>query len=407
MTRQLLIIGTAVMVTLLGLLLLWQFRTAVVYVLFSLALAAAVRPLVKRLAGRSFAVRLGLILLYLLSLGALVLLIVLSIGAAASDIRQLGNEVADQDEWQQPEWLAGTSFQQLLDEQLPAPSALLGAVTGDQGQLVLPTLLGFTRGIASLLSAALVILFLSVYWSIDQIRFERLWLSLLPPGERARVRDIWRTVEPEIGAYIRNEVIQSLLAGLLLGLGYWALGSPYPTLLALLGALALLIPMVGALLVVVVPLLVGLLTSVPLSLFTVLYAIVVLIVLKLWVEPRLFKREQYNPILTIIMLIALADAFGFLGIIVAPPIAAACQILWSRLVSHRAVSGAAAQISDLQERQAQLWATIKAMDEPPPPLVTSSLERLTLLLEKAQPILQEAQPESLTPILEPLPHWGR
>lgn len=396
MTRQLIVIGLAVMVTALGLLLLWQFRLVVVYLLFSLALAATVRPLVTRLTGRSRAKRLGLILLFLLVLLGFGLLLAWSVTAATGEIQRLGNQLSVQDAWQQPEWLAGTSFQQLLDERLPPPSVLFDALTGDQGQLVLPTLLGFTQNLISTISAVLVILFLSVYWSIDRVHFERLWLSLLPSGWRAQVRDIWRTVEPEVGAYIRNEAIQSILAGLLLSLGYWVLGSPYPVLLALTAALALLVPMVGSVLIVVVVLLVGLLTSVQLSLLTVLYTIVVLIALKRWVEPRLFKRGHYNPILTIVILIALADAFGFLGLIVAPPLAAACQILWSRLVSHRAASGAATQISDLKQRQTQVWATIKAMDEPPPPLVTSSLDRLSNLLERAEPTLNRVTPESWT-----------
>jgi predicted PurR-regulated permease PerM len=83
-------------------------------------------------------------------------------------------------------------------------------------------------------SGAAVILFLSIYWIINQIHFERLWLSLLPTGLRRQARDIWRTIEIDLGAYMRSELFQSLAAGLLLGLGYWALGSPYPVLLALI-----------------------------------------------------------------------------------------------------------------------------------------------------------------------------
>ncbi len=386
MTRQLLIIGLAVMVTALGLLLAWQFRQVLVYVLFSLALAAAVRPLVSRLSGRSRMRRLSLILLALFVLFAFGTLVAWSVTAATGEIQRLGNQLSVQDAWQQPEWLAGTSVQQLLDERVPSPNALFAALTGEEGQLVLPTLLGFTQNIISTISAALVILFLSVYWSIDRVHFERLWLSLLPAGQRAQVRDIWRTVEPEVGAYIRNEAIQSLLAGLLLGLGYWVLGLPSPNLLALMAALALLVPMVGSVLIVVIVLLVGLLTSVQLSLLSVLYTLAILVALKLWVEPRLFNRGHYNPILTVVILIALADAFGFVGIIVAPPVAATCQILWTRLVSNRAMAGPADRISDLRERQAQVMTTVQAMDEPPP-LITSCLGRLTNLLDQAEPVL--------------------
>jgi predicted PurR-regulated permease PerM len=392
MTKQLVGFGTAVMTTLLALVVLWQFRIVVVYVLISLMLAAALRPLADRLVGRGLVMRLAWILLYLVILGGFGFFLFLTGESAIHEIQQLGQTVSVQDEWRLPMWLQGSSFQQVLAERLPTPSKLFTAVTGDQGQLVLPAILGFTQGIGGIVSGGLIILFLSIYWSTNQIHFERLWLSLLPSGQRKQARGVWRTIEPDIGTYIRGELIQSLLAGLLLGFGFWLLGSPFPALLALAGALACLIPMVGVVLAVIPVLLIGLLTSVQLSLFTAFYTLVVFTALRGWVKPRLFKHRWENPILTVVLLIALADAFGFVGIIVAPPISVVCQILWSRLVSRRAASGAAVQVSDLKERQSQLWVAIKAMNEPPLALVTSSMERLTQLIEKAEPILQADLP---------------
>ena len=404
MTKQLVGFGMAVMTTLLALVVLWQFRIVVVYVLISLTLAAALRPLVKRLVGRGFVVRVAWILLYLVALGSFGFLLFLTSKTAINEIQQLAHSVSVQDEWRLPVWLEGSSFQQALVARLPPPSKLFEAVTGDQGQLVLPAILGFTQGIAGVVSGVLIALFLSLYWIVNQIHFERLWLSLLPSGQRKQARDIWRTIEPDLGAYIRSQVVHSLLAGLLLGLGYWLLGSPYPALLALAGALACLIPVVGVALAVIPVLLVGLLTGVQLSLFTALYALVVLIALGVWVRPRLFNRRWDNPILTVVLLIALADAFGLVGIVVAPPLSAVCQILWNLLVSHRLASGAATQVSDLKERQARVWDNIRAMDGPPLPLVTSSMERLTLLIEKAEPILQAGLPaEPSEPFHSPQP----
>jgi len=392
MTKRLAVFGAAIMTTLLALAVLWQFQIALVYVLISLALAAALRPLVNRLVGRGFMVRMAWILLYLVALISFGFLLFLTGETVINEIQQLAQTVSVQDAWRLPLWLEGSSFQQALVARLPTPSKLFEAVTGAQGQLVLPAVLGITQGIGGVVSGVLVILLLSIYWSINQIHFERLWLSLLPSDQRKQVRDIWRIVEPDLGAYIRSEVIQSLLAGLLLGLGYWLLGSPYPTLLALIGALAWLIPIVGAPLAVILPLLLGLFTSVQFSLFTALYTLVILISLEVWVEPRLFRRKWDNPILTLVILLAMADAFGLIGILVAPPLSAVCQILWNLLVSNRAVSGAAVNVSDLKERQARVWDTVGAMDEPPPALVTSSMERLTYLIEKAEPILQAALP---------------
>jgi predicted PurR-regulated permease PerM len=388
MTKQLVRFGTAVMTTLLALVVLWQFRIVVIYVLISLTLAAALRPLVKRLVGKRFVVRVAWILIYLMALVSFVFLLYQTGETAINEIQQLGQTVSVQDGWRLPLWLEGSSFQQALVERLPPPSMLFEALTGDQGQLVLPAIIGFTQGIGGVVSGVFIILFLSIYWSTNQTHFERLWLSLLPSSQRKQARDIWQTVEPEIGAYIRGEVIQSLLGGLLLGFGFFLLGSPYSALLALAGALACLIPVIGAPLAVISVFIVGLLTSWQLSLFTAIYAIVVMIALGAWVKPRLIDRRWENPILTVVLLMALADAFGLVGIIVAPPLSVVCQILWNYLVSRRAVLGPAAQISDLKERQASVWDTIKAMDEPPPALVTSSMDRLTHLIEKAEPILQ-------------------
>ena len=129
-----------------------------------------------------------------------------------------------------------------------------------------------------------------------------------------------------------------------------------------------------------------------LGIITALYTLVILIALGVWVKPRLFNRRWNNPILTVVLMIAMADAFGLIGLIIAPPLSVVCQILWSRLVSRRAVAGAAAQVSDLKERQERVWDIIRVMDEPPLALVTSSMERLTGLIEKAEPILQAGLP---------------
>ena len=392
MTKQVIRIGAGVMTTVLALFILWQFRIVVVYVVISLALAAALRPLVYRLAGRRFLVRAAWICLYVLTLGSFGFLLFLTSSAAINEIQPLIRAVSVQDTWRLPVWLDNSFIQTALIARLPPPSKLFEAVTGDQGQLVLPALLGFSENVGSIVSGLFVILFLSIYWSINQVHFERLWLSLLHSGNRKQARGIWRTVEPDLGAYIRSQVVHSLLAGLLLGLGYWLLGSPYPALLGLAGALACLIPVIGPTLVVVVVLLVGMLTGVQLSLITALFTMVILIALGIWVRPRLFNRRWNNPMLTVVLMIALADVFGLVGIIVAPPLSVLCQILWHRLVSRRAVLGAAAQVSDLKERQERLWATIRAMDEPPLPLVTSSMEKLCLLIEKAEPLLQAGLP---------------
>ena len=390
MIRKLVIIAVAVLTTLLALFVAWQFRVVVISVLISLALASTVRPLITRLTGKTLFVRAAWILLYLAALGSFGYLLFLTGEASINEIQKLGQTVAVQDTWKLPVWLQGSTFQQFLVARLPAPSILLATITGEEGEFVLPVLVNITQDIGGVVSSAIVILILSIYWGINKLHFELLWLSLLPSNQRRQARETWHTIEPTLGAYIRAQGLQSLLGGLLLGLGYWLLGSPFPALLGLAGGLAFLVPVAGVAVVVLTPLILGLLTSVQLGMLMSLYALLVVVAIGIWLMPRLYKQRWNNPILTLVLLVALASVFGLPGLILAPPLSIVCQILWHHLVSHPRSSQAAAQISDLKERQERLKAAIQAAHEPPPPLVISGMERLAKLLEKAEPVLQAA-----------------
>lgn len=378
----------AIMATLLLLVIFWQFRVAIIYVLISLTLASVVRPLSTRLIGRRMIWRILWTFAYITAFLGFIYLLFLVGRFALVEIQDLVAELSVKDVWTFPDWMAGTAVQSTLVGWLPAPSELFHAFTGDKGQLILPALLGIVKNIGGVITAAIVILILSIYWSINQIHFERLWLSLLPIEQRKQARGIWRNAEPEVGAYVRNQVMLSIVAGLLLGVGFWLLGSPYPVFMALAGAVACLIPVVGLPMALIPPLLVGLMTSTQLSLFTTLYALIIMVLLVVFIKPRFFKLRWNNPLPTLVLLLVLADAFGLIGIIIAPPISAVCQILWSRLVSHRLPSGASAQISDLKERQQHLREKIAGMGEETLPLISSSMDKLSELITSAEPLLQ-------------------
>jgi len=195
-------------------------------------------------------------------------------------------------------------------------------------------------------------------------------------------------------------ILQFFSTGVMLGLGFWMIGSPYPALLGIVGGFASLIPMLGVVLLVILVFLVGLLTSVPLGLFSALFTIIVFACLAIWVKPQIFKGKWENPIITIVLIIALADVFGITGIIFAPIISVICQILWHRLVSHRKIVGASELISDLITRQERLKEKVTGMSGEQLPLITSSMERLDELIAKARPVLQAT--ESQETVIPPL-----
>lgn len=398
MTKRLFVIAVGVMSTVLALAALWQFRIVVIYVLISLLVAAAFRPAARHRSLRFRSTRVRLIIQYVVGISAFVFLVFLAGRFLANDFQQLVEVLAEESVWVLPAWLEAGSLQQTLSRWLPTPSDLLQAFTS-QSDLVLSALLGFTEGLGGIVSGFVVVIFLSVYWSLNQNHFERLWLSLLPSEIRKAARYISRTIEADLGAYTRSELIQSVLAVVLLGLGYWLLGSPYPTFLAVTGGLARLIPVVGSALGLVLPFMLGSLTSTQLGISTTLYTALVLVFLQVWVEPRLYKSNKDNPVLTFVILLAMADAFGLLGIVASPLLSAICQTLWRFLVTDRISPDTGSQVLDLKDRHARLQSTIEDMVGTPPPLIVSSMKRLTELIEKAEPILDGRRQDESSNIL--------
>lgn len=179
-------------------------------------------------------------------------------------------------------------------------------------------------GMAGELALAVVI---AIYWSMDSTRFERLWLSLLPATRRTRARRFWGRLERNVGAYVRSELLQTLLAGALLTLLYVLIGVEYPFLLAALVALTWLVPIYGGALALIIAAVVGSFAGLPTAALTVGATLLVLVVMEFMVQPRLIRSRRYWGILAVILMLALGDAFGLIGILIAPPVAFIVQML--------------------------------------------------------------------------------
>ena len=102
MTKKIITFGLAVMITLLALLILWQFRQVMVYVLISVTIAATIRPLLSHLKRKKVLARISWILIYLVVISGFGLLFFFSIKAIVSEVQLLANTVSVQDKWQLP-----------------------------------------------------------------------------------------------------------------------------------------------------------------------------------------------------------------------------------------------------------------------------------------------------------------
>lgn len=375
-----------VIATLVILILAWQLRGALILFVLSLAVAAATRGPVNFWMKRGLSRGLGILLTYLLGLTFLGGLIYLISSPVLRDL-QLVTDSFDRFYWRiTTNWPAGTQFQQMIGNQLPPPQDLYNAITGEQGKQLVQNFLGVASGILGSVAKFAIVLVLSIYWSIDRLHFEHQWVSLLPVDKRSRAREIWRELEDSVGGYIRSELFQSVVAGLLLGTGYFVMGLDFPALIALTGALLWLIPWLGAGLALVLPLLTGLSAGPGLAIAAPVYTVVVLAFLEHFVEPRMFDRRRYSSLLIVIVLVAMGMAYGLIGLLLAPPLAAAIQTLYNSLARTPPLvvqEDLAIKVNTLRQRVASMEEQVTGMEGQPSPEVVNLLSRLSNVMEQA------------------------
>jgi predicted PurR-regulated permease PerM len=367
---------------------IWQVRSIVMVFIVSLAITATVRAPIAYLIERKLRRGVAMLIVYGVGLGGLLILFYLLSFPLALEFTTLGDSLMQAYTQLQAGRAVFSRFDPLIADRLPTVEELAAILTGDQMTILGEAVLNFTQNIGSTIGQFLLAMVLSIYWTADQLRFERFWLSLLPVAQRARAREIWHSIEAQVGAYLRSEIVQSVLAGLLLAPGFWLMGVDYPLLWALLVSLAWFIPLVGWL-IVVVPLwlMIALGEGTAIATGAVAYTLIVLAFLEFFVERRLYTQTRYTNVVVILVMLLMVDAYGIVGLLIAPPLATAIEVLLAKLVEKPAKSAAQSipdsDVSKLRARLEETRQLLDSVDAPSMPRLVNMTNRLDGLLNQA------------------------
>ena len=152
------------------------------------------------------------------------------------------------------------------------------------------------------------------------------------------MQKVWREVEEEVGRFLSTELIQSLAAAAILMAAFHALGFPYATTLAVIGALAWLVPWLGpAVAVIVVWLATGLnwidvtpLAAVIRGVVGSLLMLATYFGVRLLVGRRLANGRSYSSLVNLVLILALVEMMGAVGLLLGAPLAVAMQVIGRR-----------------------------------------------------------------------------
>ncbi|HSN76243.1 MAG TPA: AI-2E family transporter [Anaerolineae bacterium] len=372
-----------VLLTLAGLALLWLFLEPILIFLVAVFLAASLRPLIDRLTQRNLSAAVSLALVYLALALGIVALVLLVIGPLDQDLQDLTTRTALTYERVATQWPESDGqFQRTVAARLPQPELLYKALSGQTELPVVEGIVAMVSDLGSFLGKGIMVLILSLYWSIDQVRFERLWLSSLPLGWRISARRVWRDLENGVGAFVRSAFAQVVLSAVVFWIGFALLGVPYAALLAVLGGLVQVVPWLSVVLAPLLLLAVGLISNPTMAVIGAVYALLVSLAFEFRIQPRYFPRMPTSSLLLLIVALVLTLEAGLAGLIFAPAVTVAVHVLWIHLVEpqRRAAPAAAATAGDLEAGLSQLRETMSQTAEPLAPEVASLVNRLDGLI---------------------------
>ena len=363
---------------------LWRFRDAAFLFALSVVVAAAARPAIEgleRRLGRTLAVTvtyvmgLGLfgIFAYLVSRGVL-----RELDDAAVRLSAAYDRLRAQ----------ATSARGLLTAvlgRLPPIAALYHAIGGARPTLLLDQALGLTRNTIDVATRIIVVVALSAYWSASREAFERLWLSLVPAPQRPRARDVWRSVERAVGSHVRGEVSVSILSVLVLAVIFRVVRLPLPMLPALAAGVLRLVPFFGVPAAACAAFLAGNTVGLGEGVGAAVITVLVVVALERIVALRLLAARRPSQTLTVLLIVALVDAYGLIGLLFASTLAMTIESCLGRLLlTHPQAARRETTLPELRQRLEGTRRRLLLLPEPNATQLGGLVARLGALAADAE-----------------------
>ncbi|HEX5149127.1 MAG TPA: AI-2E family transporter [Candidatus Limnocylindrales bacterium] len=180
--------------------------------------------------------------------------------------------------------------------------------------------------------ALATVLTLVFFWLVENARLQRYALAYLPANRRAGARIAWNEIENRLGLWVRGQLVLMGAIGLAAGIAYTLLGVPGALILGLIAAIAEAIPIIGPLLGAIPAILVAATISPELALVVAgVYAVLQLIEGSVLVPVVMRNAIGISPFLVLVSLLVGGAAGGLIGALIAVPVAAAIEIVLSRL----------------------------------------------------------------------------
>lgn len=162
----------------------------------------------------------------------------------------------------------------------------------------------------------------------DDKKFVNYVMKIIPPKFRKDTRSLAVIIADQVGSYVKGQLTISLFLGIMMFIGFSIIGLNYAGILAIVASVTSIIPYIGATLAMIPAIIIALTTS----WFMLVKLIIVWLVVQFLdgnlVEPNVMgKNLKIHPLTIIIVLLVLGELLGLVGLILGVPIYAISKVI--------------------------------------------------------------------------------
>jgi predicted PurR-regulated permease PerM len=288
-------------------------------VLFAILLDAPTHFLIRRLKlSRSLSLALVVTVLSLV-----VILFVLASGPRLSEqMAQLGERVPVAVEHLKAR-LAEQDWAKVLIENFPEPAQLIPS-----GKDILGTLPGMFSSVLGITVNIGIVLLIGGYLAVNPAVYTKNLLRLLPLSRRERGKEVLAALGHVLRWWLLGRITAMIVVGVLTTLSLSAIGVPLALALGVIAGLLSFIPYFGPLLSVIPALLIALVEGPVVVLYVILVYMGVQFLEGNFLTPIIQQRTiSLPPAVLLTSQLLMAGLFGFYGMLLATPLAAAVIVL--------------------------------------------------------------------------------
>ena len=162
----------------------------------------------------------------------------------------------------------------------------------------------------------------------DDKKFFSYVMKVIPPKYRKETRDLGLIIADQVGSYVKGQLTISLFLGIMMFIGFTIIGLDYAGILAIVASVTSVIPYIGATLAMIPAVIIALTTSWFMLVKLIIVWLVVQFVDGNFVEPNVMgKNLKIHPLTIIIVLLVLGELLGLVGLILGVPIYAISRVV--------------------------------------------------------------------------------